>query len=61
MPLAELCGVAQTIDSDYETGKLSVSIPILKKLAVYYQVSIDSLLGLTDTPTPYPPKTKKSR
>ena len=59
--LAELCGVAQTTYSDYETGKLSVPIPVLKKLAVYYQVSIDYLVGLTDTPTPYPPKTKKSR
>lgn len=59
--LAELCGVAQTTYSDYETGKLSVPIPVLKKLAAYYQVSIDYLVGLTDIPTPYPPKTKKSR
>ena len=53
--IATILHVSQNTYSDYENGKINVPISILKKLAVYYQVSIDFLVGLTDNPEPYPP------
>ena len=55
--LAEYLGVQQNTYSDYETGKINVPIEALIKLADYYHVSTDYLLGRTDEPTP-PPKSK---
>lgn len=52
--LAEILLIAQTTYSDYELGKLNIPIPILIKLAKYYDTSIDYLLGLTDVKAPYP-------
>ncbi len=52
--LAEYLSVAQTTYSDYELGKLNIPVPVLLRLAVYYDTSIDYLLGLTDVKTPYP-------
>jgi len=52
--LAELLCVAQTTYSDYEHGKVNIPIPALKKLALFYNTSIDYLLELTDEPRPYP-------
>ena len=54
--LAEYLQVHQTTYSDYEIGKLNVSIPMLHLLADFYGVSIDYLLCRTDNPTPYPKK-----
>lgn len=42
----------QTI-SDYERGKYFPDISVLKKLALYFDTSIDYLLGLTDLRSPY--------
>lgn len=54
--LAELLDVHQTTYSDYELGNLNVPISVLHKLADFYGVSIDYLLGRTAVRTPYPPK-----
>lgn len=54
--LAALLQVHQTTYSDYELGKLNIPIPALHMLADYYGVSIDYLLGRTNTKTPYPGK-----
>ena len=54
--LAALLQVHQTTYSDYELGKLNIPIPVLHMLADYYGVSIDYLLGRTNTKTPYPGK-----
>ena len=48
----KLC-VAQTTYSDYEHGKLNIPIPVLIRLALIYDTSIDYLLELTDDPQPY--------
>ena len=48
--------IHQTTYSDYELGKLNVPVSILHKLADYYNVSIDYLLGRTNIKTPYPKK-----
>ena len=54
--LAALLQVHQTTYSDYELGKLNIPIPALHMLADYYGVSIDYLLGRTNTKPPYPGK-----
>lgn len=54
--LAEYLQVHQTTYSDYELGKLNVPVSVLHKLADYYNVSIDYLLGRTKTSVPYPKK-----
>ncbi|QEY35337.1 helix-turn-helix transcriptional regulator [Caproiciproducens galactitolivorans] len=45
--------------SDYELGKLNIPIPVLVKLADFYNTSIDYLVGLTDVKEPYPRRKKK--
>ena len=52
--ISEMLGVAQTTDSQYETGKIPWTDEILIKLALFYGVSVDYLLGLTDEKSPYP-------
>ena len=54
--LAKLLDVHQTTYSDYELGNLNVPIPVLHKLADFYHVSVDYLLGRTAVKTPYPKK-----
>ncbi len=52
--LSDVLGVHQTTYSSYEIGKLSLTVVVLIKLAKYYKVSVDYLLGLTDVTKPYP-------
>ena len=54
--LATLLDVHQTTYSDYELGNLNIPIPSLHKLADFYGVSVDYLLGRTSVSTPYPKK-----
>ncbi len=54
--MAELLNVAQTTYSDYERGKINIPLDTLKKLALFFDTSIDYLLELTDESTPYPRK-----
>lgn len=54
--LADLLQVHQTTYSDYELGRLNVPVAALHILADFYGVSIDYLLGRTDSKAPYPPK-----
>lgn len=48
--LAAYLNVRQNTYSDYETGKINVPIEALIKLADFYQVSLDYLVGRTDDP-----------
>lgn len=43
--LAEYLNVKQTTYSKYELGKINIPIEVLIKLADYYDVSIDYLVG----------------
>ncbi len=52
--VAKLLGMSQTSYSKYETGENDIPTSILIKLAGFYRVSIDHLLGLTDVPDSYP-------
>ena len=54
--LAELLKVHQTTYSDYELERLNIPVPVLHTLADFYNVSVDYLLGRTNTKTPYPKK-----
>lgn len=49
-----LC-VAQNTYCNYENGKREIPIPLLVKLAEYYEVNLEYLLGLTDVPKRLPP------
>ena len=52
--IAELLKVHQTTYSDYELGRLNIPIAALHMLADYYGVSVDYLLGSTNSKQPYP-------
>lgn len=51
---AFLC-VAQNTYCNYENGKRDIPIEVLIKLADYYDVNLEYLLGLTDVPKRLPP------
>ena len=52
--LAAYLKCTQVCYSNYETGKRDIPTDVLKALALYYDTSIDYILGLTDEPKPYP-------
>ena len=52
--LAQYLKIHQTTYSDYELGQLNSPVPVLHKLADFYGVSIDYLLGRTNQKAPYP-------
>lgn len=54
--IAALLGVSQNTYSQYEIGILNYPLDAIIKLADFYNVSIDYLLGRTDEKTPYPKK-----
>ena len=51
--LADHLHITQAAYSYYETGERSVPIEVLIKLARFYGVSVDYLLGETDNPQRY--------
>lgn len=51
--IAKIIGMSQNGYSQYETGTIDISTKVLKKLAKYYNVSIDYLLYMTDERKPY--------
>ena len=52
--IAKILNMSQTGYSQYETETNDIPTEILKKLASYYDTSIDYLLCLTDERKPYP-------
>ena len=52
--IAKILNVAQRTYSGYENGARSIPVESVIKLAFYYGVSIDYLLGLTKVKKPYP-------
>lgn len=52
--IAKYLNMSQTGYSQYETETNDIPTEILKKLAIYYDTSIDYLLCLTDIRKPYP-------
>ena len=54
--VAEYLGISQNTYSQYEIGVLNYPVDALIKLADLYGVSVDYLLGRTNSKTPYPKK-----
>ena len=54
--IADYLNVKQNTYSQYEVGTLNYSVDTLMKLADFYHVSVDYLLGRTDVKKPYPKK-----
>lgn len=50
--IATYLNVKQTTYSKYELGKINIPIEVFVKLADYYGVSVDYLLGRTSKTTP---------
>ena len=49
-------GISQKAISNYETEKTDIPTQSLKTLALFYDTSIDYILGLTNIKKPYPRK-----
>lgn len=49
--LAELLNIKQNTYSQYENGKREIPLEMLWKLADFYDVSVDYLIGRTDNST----------
>ena len=45
--VAEMLGIAQTVYSRYERGHQTIPLPLLIRLADWYNVSLDYLTGRT--------------
>lgn len=54
--IAKFLHIKQNTYSQYENGQRQLPIDVLIKLAKYYNVSTDYILGLTNNPTPYSDK-----
>ncbi len=54
--IAEFLNVKQNTYSQYEVGVLNYPLDVVVRLAQFYDVSVDYLVGLTDVKTPYPRK-----
>ena len=52
--MATLLNIHQTTYSDYELGNLNIPIPVIIKIADFYNTSIDYLVGRTNTKEAYP-------
>lgn len=52
--IAKILGTSQQYYSEYENGKRPIPIVHLMKLADFYHVSLDYLVGMTDEIKPYP-------
>ncbi len=52
--VASVLGIKQQQYSEYEIGKRLIPINYLYELAIFYDTSIDYLLGKTDERKPYP-------
>ncbi len=54
--IAELLNMHRSVYRRYESGEREAPAWVVVKLADYYGVSTDYLLGRTDRPEPYPEK-----
>ena len=52
--VAKVLHVSQTAVSDYERKKLDIPVINLRRLALFYDTSVDDLAGLTDERAPHP-------
>ena len=60
LQIANFLDISRPQYSLYETGKRTIPIDLLSKLAKYYKTSIDYIVGDTNEQTPYPPAKNKN-
>lgn len=48
--IAKMLNISQSNYSKYELEKINIPIDVLKKLAIYYNISTDYILGLIKYP-----------
>ena len=48
--IAKIIGTSQSYYAQYENGKRAIPLERMAALAIYYNVSLDYLAGLIDTP-----------
>lgn len=51
--VAVYCDITERAYQNYELASREPRVEILMRIARFYKVSIDYLVGLTDDPTPY--------
>lgn len=51
--VAKIINVTQVAYSYYELGRREIDLKSLKKLAIFYNTSVDYILGLTKEKKPY--------
>ncbi len=51
--IAKILNMSQTGYSKYEVGTNDIPTKILISLSIFYNTSVDYILGLTDNPKPY--------
>lgn len=52
--IADYLHIRQNTYSQYENGVRQIPIDCLIKIALYFDTSVDYVIGLTDTIAPYP-------
>ena len=52
--VANFLNISQTNYSKYELEKINIPLEALKRLALFFDTSIDYILGLTNETKPYP-------
>lgn len=57
--IAQCLRCGQSLYSKYERGQRPLPLDLAIRLAQFYGVSLDDLVGLTDVKAPYPPKQGK--
>ena len=57
--IADILNMHRSVYRRYESGERETPAWVVVKLADYYGVSTDFLLGRTDNPAPYPPARQK--
>ena len=58
--VAEILRISQQYYSEYELGNRTIPTELLIKLALYYNTSLDYIVGLTDDSKPYNRKNSKN-
>lgn len=58
--IAKFLKISQQYYSEYELGNRTVPTELLIKLALYYNTSLDYIVGLTDDSKPYKRKNSKN-
>ncbi len=56
--IAKILNIKQQNYSRYEIGAVLIPIDRLEKLAIFYNTSVDYIIGLTDHKEPYPRRKK---